>query len=117
MTLRVLYAFLGLITFMSSAAFLVLFHPPYRNFPRGKGLVARRTWWLSVREGLLWLALAGGGFRVFVVNATKLEQPIPYGNAIELWISIGTIAMAAIASCVSLGVYLSYRFWEKEPLE
>lgn len=114
MTLRVLYAFLGLVTFMSSAAFLLLFRPPYRAFPRGKDYQARRTWWLTMRELSLWVAIAAGAFRVFTVNVTKLDQPVLYRSVWEVWITMGTLAMASIASCVSLGVYLSYRLWDKD---
>lgn len=113
MTLRIFFAIMGAITLVSASAFLLLFQPPDKIL-RSKVAAERLTalFWIGLRERLLAGAVALGGLRLLVLNISAAQRPIIYDSWIDKYTSISTIIFSAIASCVSLAVYLRYRTWE-----
>lgn len=112
MTLRTLYAVMGIITLVSAAGFLVLLTPPDKKAReqmrrRGPGVE-----WIG-RSLFVWgIANVGNGLRYFVVNFQNRTVPPHYAGWFDAVTALSTSILSTLASCFVFAVYLSYRRWE-----
>lgn len=111
MTLRTFFMLTGLFMLVPQVWFWFIFQP-------GRPLVPHRPitrdWWLTTSLRLLSATVFLGGFRVFVNNAVKLDQPAQFAGWFDQVTSISTLSVGAAASVVFLAVFLRYRDWDSK---
>lgn len=105
--MRVFFVLMGLFMMTPQVWFLLLFRPPGGFFPHRN---LSKEEWSGISLRLLSTAVLLMGLRLFLINATHIEEPLKY-PWFEGVTAVVTTGLSGLASVVFLLVYLRYRNW------